>query len=67
MQQKAFQKEPGQFPLRGLVARRLVGKFSDTEQQAVGKQIFSFPDGLSFCMRRVSFPLKDVQARWPLR
>lgn len=58
MQQAAFQKEPGQFPLRGLVARRLVGRFSDTEQQAVGKQIFTFPDGQSFCMRKVivSFP-----------
>lgn len=54
MQQKAFQSEPGQFPLRGLVARRLYGNFSDTKQQAVGKQIFSGQDELSFCMRRVS-------------
>ena len=56
MQQKAFQKEPGQFPLRGLVARRLVGKFSDTEQQAVSKQIFDYGDGgVTFCMRKVAF------------
>lgn len=54
MQQKAFQREPGQFPLRGLVARRLVGKYSDTEQQAVSKQIFDFGDGgATFCMRKV--------------
>ena len=48
MKQKVFQTEPGQYPLRGLVARRLFGKFSDTEQQAVGKQIFTGPDGISF-------------------
>ena len=56
MQQRAFQKESGQFPLRGLVARRLVGKFSDTEQQAVSKQIFDYGDGgVTFCMRKVAF------------
>jgi len=56
MRQKAFQKEPGQFPLRGLVARRLVGKFSDTELQAVGKQIFDYGDGgATFCMRKVLY------------
>lgn len=54
IRQKAFQSEPGQYTLRGLVARRLVGKFSDTEKQAVGKQIFTSSDGNSFCMQKVS-------------
>ncbi len=64
MKQKAFQKEPGQFPLRGLVARRLVGRFSDTEQQAVSKQIFDFGDGgHTFCMRKVRALLWCGEAR----
>ncbi len=61
MKQKAFQSEPGQFPLRGLVARRLFGKFPDTEQQAVGKQIFTEADGISFSMHKV----KPLPSRAP--
>ena len=60
MKQKAFQTEPGQYPLRGLVARRLFGKFSDTEQQAVGKQIFTGSDGISFSMHKVSLRAEHV-------
>lgn len=78
MKQKAFQTEPGQYPLRGLVARRLFGKFSDTEQQAVGKQIFTGPDGISFSMHKVTPDSKrhlalamlmrrrSLSSKWPL-
>ena len=53
--QPAFQKEPAASILRGLIAKRLLGKFSDTERQAVGKQIFKVENkwGDSYCMLKV--------------
>lgn len=53
VRQPQLQKEPGLSMLRGLVARRLFGAFADTKQQAVGKQIFTFDNLGSFCMRKV--------------
>lgn len=54
-EQEVFQKEPAASILRGLIARRLLGKFSDTERQAVGKQIVNLENqwGESYCMHKV--------------
>ena len=54
--QPGFQEEPRASILRGLIAKRLLGKFSDTEHQAVGKQILKLENswGESFIMRKVS-------------